>query len=84
MEFLIAFLSLSLLVGAHILSGAVVEPRAINELFPDWKELGVSRHFLGCTSTCRRRNCRWPFPIDESSPGFARAFLGSAEHSGDH
>ncbi|WP_313053481.1 electron transfer flavoprotein-ubiquinone oxidoreductase [Pseudomonas lopnurensis] len=26
-------------VGAHILSGAVFEPRALNELFPDWKEL---------------------------------------------
>lgn len=25
-------------VGAHILSGAVFEPRALNELFPDWKE----------------------------------------------
>jgi electron-transferring-flavoprotein dehydrogenase len=28
-------------VGAHILSGAVLEPRAINELFPDWKEMGA-------------------------------------------
>ncbi len=28
-------------VGAHILSGAVVEPRALNELFPDWKERGA-------------------------------------------
>jgi len=28
-------------VGAHILSGAVLEPRAINELFPDWKEKGA-------------------------------------------
>jgi electron-transferring-flavoprotein dehydrogenase len=28
-------------VGAHILSGAVLEPRALNELFPDWKELGA-------------------------------------------
>ena len=28
-------------VGAHILSGAVMEPRAINELFPNWKELGA-------------------------------------------
>lgn len=28
-------------VGAHILSGAVMEPRAMNELFPDWKELGA-------------------------------------------
>ena len=28
-------------VGAHILSGAVVEPRALDELFPDWKERGA-------------------------------------------
>ncbi|WP_432474196.1 electron transfer flavoprotein-ubiquinone oxidoreductase [Amphritea sp. HPY] len=28
-------------VGAHILSGAVMEPRALNELFPDWKERGA-------------------------------------------
>ncbi|EIK53924.1 electron-transferring-flavoprotein dehydrogenase [Stutzerimonas stutzeri TS44] len=28
-------------VGAHILSGAVFEPRALDELFPDWKELGA-------------------------------------------
>ncbi|MDE0763289.1 MAG: electron transfer flavoprotein-ubiquinone oxidoreductase [Cellvibrionales bacterium] len=28
-------------VGAHILSGAVFEPRAIDELVPDWKERGA-------------------------------------------
>ena len=28
-------------VGAHILSGAVVDPRALNELFPDWQALGA-------------------------------------------
>ena len=28
-------------VGAHILSGAIFEPRALNELFPDWKERGA-------------------------------------------
>lgn len=28
-------------VGAHILSGAVFEPRALNELFPNWKEEGA-------------------------------------------
>jgi len=28
-------------VGAHILSGAVIEPRALDELFPDWKEQGA-------------------------------------------
>ena len=28
-------------VGAHILSGAVLEPRALNELLPDWSERGA-------------------------------------------
>ncbi|MBI5334469.1 MAG: electron transfer flavoprotein-ubiquinone oxidoreductase [Burkholderiales bacterium] len=27
--------------GAHILSGAVMDPKAMNELFPNWKELGA-------------------------------------------
>ncbi|WP_285764938.1 electron transfer flavoprotein-ubiquinone oxidoreductase [Biformimicrobium ophioploci] len=31
-------------VGAHILSGAVLEPSALNELFPDWKERGAPLH----------------------------------------
>src|SRR5213082_2479178 len=26
-------------VGAHILSGAVVDPRALDELLPDWRDL---------------------------------------------
>jgi electron-transferring-flavoprotein dehydrogenase len=28
-------------IGAHILSGAVIEPRALDELIPDWKERGA-------------------------------------------
>ena len=28
-------------IGAHILSGAVLEPRALNELLPDWKKRGA-------------------------------------------
>ncbi len=28
-------------VGAHILSGAILEPRTLNELLPDWKERGA-------------------------------------------
>lgn len=28
-------------IGAHILSGALFEPRALNELFPDWQSLGA-------------------------------------------
>ncbi len=28
-------------IGAHILSGAVMDPRALDELFPKWKDLGA-------------------------------------------
>jgi electron-transferring-flavoprotein dehydrogenase len=28
-------------VGAHILSGAVMDPRSLNELIPDWQQLGA-------------------------------------------
>ncbi len=31
-------------VGAHILSGAVIEPRALDELLPDWRERGAPLH----------------------------------------
>ena len=31
-------------VGAHILSGAVFEPTALSELFPDWKDRGAPLH----------------------------------------
>jgi len=33
-------------IGAHILSGAVFETRALNELFPEWKNLGAPIHTL--------------------------------------
>ena len=26
-------------IGSHILSGAVLEPRALNELIPNWKDI---------------------------------------------
>jgi len=29
-------------IGAHILSGAVVDPTALDELLPDWRDAGVS------------------------------------------
>src|SRR5574343_1576523 len=28
-------------VGAHILSGAVIEPRVLNELLPEWRDMGA-------------------------------------------
>jgi electron-transferring-flavoprotein dehydrogenase len=31
-------------VGAHILSGAVIDPKALNELLPDWKALDAPLH----------------------------------------
>ncbi len=31
-------------IGAHILSGAVIETRALAELFPDWQERGAPLH----------------------------------------
>ena len=30
-------------VGAHILSGAVIDPRALDELLPDWRD-GLAAH----------------------------------------
>jgi electron-transferring-flavoprotein dehydrogenase len=33
-------------VGAHILSGAVIEPRCLSELIPDWKEKGAPLNVL--------------------------------------
>src|SRR6185437_3361859 len=53
-------------VGAHILSGAVFETRALDELFPDWRERGAPLNtqagedrFLLLTNAapcaCRRR-----------------------------
>ncbi len=31
-------------IGAHTLSGAVMDPRALDELFPDWRQLGAPLH----------------------------------------
>jgi electron-transferring-flavoprotein dehydrogenase len=49
-------------VGAHILSGAVIEPRALAELFPDWQARGAplttpvtDDRFLFLTATGSRR-----------------------------
>ena len=56
-------------VGAHILSGAVFEPRALNELFPDWKERGApiktevtSDSFLVLGEAGSVRIPAWPMP----------------------
>ena len=33
-------------IGAHILSGAVIDPIALNELIPDWKDRGAPLNVL--------------------------------------
>lgn len=40
-EFMVCVVEKGSEFGAHILSGAVIEPRALNELIPDWKEKGA-------------------------------------------
>ncbi len=40
-EISVALLEKGSEVGAHILSGAVIDPKALGELFPDWKAMGA-------------------------------------------
>ena len=40
-ELTVAVLEKGAEVGAHILSGAVIDPKALNELIPDWKAQGA-------------------------------------------
>jgi electron-transferring-flavoprotein dehydrogenase len=56
-------------VGAHILSGAVIDPRALNELLPDWKQEGApiatkvsEDNFLILTETKAHRIPNWSLP----------------------
>lgn len=40
-EFMVCVVEKGSEFGAHILSGAVIEPRALDELIPDWQEKGA-------------------------------------------
>ncbi|WP_298160500.1 electron transfer flavoprotein-ubiquinone oxidoreductase [Brevundimonas sp.] len=40
-EISVAVLEKSAELGGHILSGAVIDPKALGELFPDWKAMGA-------------------------------------------
>ena len=40
-DFTVCLIEKAAEIGAHILSGAVIDPRALNELIPDWKERGA-------------------------------------------
>jgi electron-transferring-flavoprotein dehydrogenase len=68
-------------VGAHILSGAVMDPRGLSELFPDWKERGAplntpvtEDHFLYLTET---KSYKLPTPPQMHNEGNYIISLGS-------
>ena len=68
-------------IGAHILSGAVLEPRALNELIPDWRDKGApletpaaDDRFLYLTAT---RTFRLPTPPQMHNRGNYIVSLGN-------
>jgi len=70
LDYRVTLLEKASLLGAHTLSGAVLEPRALEELFPDWRERGAPLNtpvaadragFLTATS-------RLPLPILSGTP----------------
>jgi electron-transferring-flavoprotein dehydrogenase len=55
--------------GAHILSGAIMDPKALSELFPDWKERGAplkqavtKDEFLFLNETAASTTPQWLLP----------------------
>jgi electron-transferring-flavoprotein dehydrogenase len=71
-------------VGAHILSGAVMDPRALNELFPDWQAKGAPLNtpvtddrFLVLSESRARRFPNWMLPPLMSNHGMYIVSLGN-------
>lgn len=72
-------------VGAHILSGAVLEPRAINELFPNWKEEGAplnvpvteDQTFFTLSATTSKQAPHWMVPKTMHNEGNYVVSLGN-------
>ncbi len=71
-------------IGAHILSGAVMDPIALNELFPNWKELGaplVTRvsedRFYMLTESRALYNPHWLLPDCFINDGYYVISLGN-------
>jgi electron-transferring-flavoprotein dehydrogenase len=71
-------------IGAHILSGAVMDPRAINELIPDWKEKGAPLNvpvtedrFLFLTEKGAVKTPNWALPDNFKNHGNYVISLGN-------
>ncbi len=70
--------------GAHILSGAVMDPRAITELFPDWQERGAPLNqpvtgddLLVLSETGQQRTPNWLMPRNFHNEGCYVISLGA-------
>ncbi len=70
-------------IGAHILSGVVIEPRALNELIPDWQDRGAplhtpatEDHFLFLTKKSSFRVPNWLLPKQLQNHGNYTGSLG--------
>jgi electron-transferring-flavoprotein dehydrogenase len=70
-------------LGAHILSGAVIDPRALTELFPDWKARGAPLHtpvsedrFLFLTADRAFKTPAWMLPSCLTNQGNYLISLG--------
>jgi electron-transferring-flavoprotein dehydrogenase len=70
--------------GAHILSGAVMDPRALYELFPNWKEMGAPLNqpvtediFLFTTETGASRTPNFLLPKCFHNEGYYIVSLGN-------
>jgi electron-transferring-flavoprotein dehydrogenase len=70
-------------VGAHIVSGAVIDPIAISELFPDWRERGApldtpvtEDRFLVLTKDKAHRIPNWMLPRLMDNHGMYISSLG--------
>ena len=71
-------------VGAHILSGAVMDPRALNELIPDWQKLDaplnapvVEDRFLFLTESSSLKVPGFMLPACFTNHGYYVVSLGS-------
>jgi len=71
-------------VGAHILSGAVIDPKALNELIPDWQARGApldtpvtDDRFLILTADRAYRIPNWTLPRLMSNHGNYIVSLGN-------
>jgi electron-transferring-flavoprotein dehydrogenase len=71
-------------VGAHTLSGAVMDPRALNELIPDWKERGApldvevtEDRFLFLSEKNARQVPNWLLPDNFKNHGNYVVSLGN-------